>query len=127
MESDHGSGERRFWARLGAVLLLAALGYIVWRIVTPLWHPLARALLLGSLLAPFNLKLAARLGGRPRLASSVTLLLTVLLFILPVAAVAGAVAAQAAELLKQLELQMPDMSHGLTPELSNLPWLDRPL
>jgi predicted PurR-regulated permease PerM len=99
----------------------------VWRIVTPLWHPLAWALLLGSLLAPFNVKLAARLGGRPRLASSVTLLLTVLLFILPVAAVAGAVAAQAAELLKQLELHMPDMSQGLTPDLSTMPWLDRPL
>ena len=60
LATDDGRGERRFWARLGAVLLL------------------------GSLLAPFNVKLAARLGGRPRLASSVTLLLTVLLFILPV-------------------------------------------
>ena len=127
LATDDGRDERRFWARLGAVLLLAALCYIVWRIVTPLWHPLAWALLLGSLLAPFNVKLAARLGGRPRLASSVTLLLTVLLFILPVAAVAGAVASQAAELLKQLELHMPDMSQGLTPDLSNLPWLDRPL
>jgi predicted PurR-regulated permease PerM len=127
LASDDGRGERGFWARLGAVLLLAALGYLVWRIVTPLWHPLAWALLLGSLLAPFNLKLAARLGGRPRLASSVTLLLTVLLFILPVAAVAGAVATQAAQLLNRLELLMPDLSQGLTPDLGNLPWLERPL
>jgi len=127
LATDDGRGERRFWARLGAVLLLAALGYLVWRIVTPLWQPLAWALLLGSLLAPFNLKLAARLGGRPRIASSVTLLLTVLLFILPVAAVAGAVAAQAAQLLNRLELHMPDMSQGLTPDLGNLPWLERPL
>jgi len=127
LATDDGRDERRFWARLGAVLLLAALGYLVWRIVTPLWQPLAWALLLGSLLAPFNLKLAARLGGRPRLASSVTLLLTVLLFILPVAAVAGAVAAQAAQLLNRLELHMPDMSQGLTPDLGNLPWLERPL
>ena len=127
LATDDGRGERRFWTRLGAVLLLAALGYLVWRIVTPLWQPLAWALLLGSLLAPFNLKLAARLGGRPRLASSVTLLLTVLLFILPVAAVTGAVAAQAAQLLNRLELHMPDMSQGLTVDLSHVPWLERPL
>jgi len=127
LATDDGRGERRFWTRLGAVLLLAALGYLVWRIVTPLWQPLAWALLLGSLLAPLNVKLAARVGGRRQLASSITLLLTVLLFILPVAGVAGAVAAQAAQLLNRLELHMPDMSQGLTPDLGNLPWLERPL
>ena len=88
LEQAGTGGERRFLTRVAVLLLLATLGYLVWRIVTPLWQPLAWALLLGSLLAPFNLKLAARLGGRPRIASSVTLLLTVLLFILPVAAVA---------------------------------------
>jgi predicted PurR-regulated permease PerM len=120
-------GERPFYTRLGAVLLLAALGYLVWRIVTPLWQPLAWALLLGSLLAPLNVRLAARLGGRMRLASSVMLLATVLLFILPVAAVAGAVTAQAAQLLNRLELHMPDVSQGLTVDLANVPWLERPL
>jgi predicted PurR-regulated permease PerM len=95
--------------------------------VAPLWQPLAWALLLGSLLAPFNLKLAGRLGGRRQLASAVTLLATVLLFILPVAGVAGAVAAQAAQLLKQLEGRMPEVSQGLTLDLSHVPWLERPL
>jgi len=125
--TDAGRIEHRFYMRLGAVLLLAALGYLVWRIVTPLWHPLAWALLLGSLLAPLNLRLANRLGGRTRLASSLTLLATVLLFILPVAAVAGAVAAQAAQLLNRLERQMPDVSQGLSLELSQLPWLESAL
>ncbi len=124
---DDGRGERRFWTRLGGMVLLAALGYLVWRIVTPLWHPLAWALLLGSLLAPLNLKLVTRLGGRRQLASSVTLLATVLLFILPVAAVTGAVAAQAAQLLNRLEPQMPDMSQGMVFDLARLPWLERPL
>jgi predicted PurR-regulated permease PerM len=124
---DHGRGERRFWTRLGGMVLLAALGYLVWRIVTPLWQPLAWALLLGSLLAPLNVRLATRLGGRLRLASSLTLLATVLLFILPVAAVAGAVAAQAAQLLSRLELHMPDLSRGLTLDLDHLPWLGRAL
>jgi len=127
LAADDDRSEQRFWTRPGAALLLAALGYVVWRIITPLWQPLAWALLLGSLLAPLNLKLAARLGGRPRLASSVTLLLTVLLFILPVAGLTGAVAAQAAHLLRRLENRMPDVGNGLSFDLANLPWLERPL
>ena len=127
LATDEGADDRRFWTRLGAVLLLAALAYLVWRIVGPLWQPLAWALLLGSLLAPLNLRLAARLGGRPRLASSVTLFLAVLLFILPVATVAGAVAAQAAQLLGRLEGHMPDVSRGLSLDLGHLPWLQRAL
>ena len=128
LPAEEGLADKRFYTRLGAVLLLAALGYIVWRIVTPLWQPLAWALLLGSLLAPFNLRLANRLGGRTRLASSITLLLTVLLFILPVVAMAGAVAAQAAQLLRKLEPQMHSMGQqGLSIDLGNLPWLARPL
>jgi predicted PurR-regulated permease PerM len=125
--TDETRADRRFYARLGAVLLLVALGYLVWRIVEPLWQALAWALLLGSLLAPLNLRLAARLGGRPRLASAVTLLLTVLLFILPVATVAGALAAQAAHLLRSLEHRVPDVSQGLSLELPHLPWLERAL
>jgi len=127
LATDDDRSEQRFWTRLGAVLLLAALGYVVWRIITPLWQPLAWALLLGSLLAPLNLKLAARLGGRMRLATSVTLLLTVLLFILPVAGVTGAVAAQAAHLLRRLESRIPDVGNGLSLDLAHLPWLERPL
>jgi len=127
LASDEGARERRFWARLGAVLLFAALGYIVWRIVSPLWQPLAWALLLGSLLAPLNLRLATRLGGRMRLASSITLFLTVLLFILPVATVAGAVAAQAAHLRNRLEGHMTDVGRSLSLDFGHLPWLQRAL
>lgn len=125
LASDGGAGERRFYTRLGAVLLLVVLGYLVWRIVEPLWQPLAWALLLGSLLAPFNLRLANRLHGRTRLASSLTLAAAVLLFILPVAAVAGAVAAQAALLLKRIEDHMPAVRSGMAMDFSNLPWLER--
>jgi predicted PurR-regulated permease PerM len=124
LATDGVSADRRFYTRAGAVLLLAVLGYLVWRIVGPLWQPIAWALLLGSLLAPFNVRLAARLRGRLRLASSVTLLATVLLFILPVATVAGAVAAQAAQLLRRLELRAA-VDRGLAFDLTHLPWLER--
>ena len=67
LKEDSGAAERRFYVRLGGVLLLAGLGYLVWRIVTPLWQPLLWATLLGSLLAPANSRLAAT-AGRPRAA-----------------------------------------------------------
>ena len=61
-----------FLARVGALLLSAGLLYLVWRIVQPLWQPLLWAILLGALLAPLNSRLAVRLGGRPKLASTIT-------------------------------------------------------
>jgi len=115
--------ERALYVRLGGLLLAAALGYVVWRIVTPLWQPLVWALLLGGLLAPLNLRLTRRLGGRAQLASSITTLLTVLLFILPLAITAGAVGAQAAQLLRRLEGRVPGRGGAPTFDLDKLPWV----
>ena len=117
---DDSKSERRFYARLGGVLLLAVLACLVWLIVAPLWHPLAWAVLLGSLLAPLNLRVTARLGGRTQLGSAVTMVAAVLLFILPVVGVLGAVAAQAARLLARLETEMPNLGQL---DLASLPWL----
>ena len=116
--------ERSFYVRLGGLLLLVVLCYVVWRIVTPLWQPLLWAVLLGGLLAPLNLRLTRRLGGRAQLASSITTLLTILLFILPVIAAGGTVAAQAAQLLRHIERQVPELSRGTEIDLSRVPWLD---
>ena len=127
LKDDGGQGERRLYVRLGGLLLLAALCYVVWRIVTPLWEPLLWAVLLGALLAPWNLRLAQRLGGRTQLASSITTALTVLLFVLPVLAAAGAVTAQAAQLLRRLEHRVPELRKGTEIDLSSLPWLDSSL
>jgi predicted PurR-regulated permease PerM len=127
LPDERAVAERRFYVRLGAVLLLAALGYLVWRIVAPLWQPLLWAVLLGALLAPFNLWLTRRVGNRPRVASAITTLLTVMLFMLPVAVIAGSVAAQAAQLLGKLESQVPTMSDVASLDLEHIPWLARPL
>jgi predicted PurR-regulated permease PerM len=115
--------ERALYVRLGGLLLAAALGYIVWRIVTPLWQPLVWALLLGGLLAPLNLRLTQRLGGRVRLASSITTLLTVVLFMVPLAITAGAVGAQAAQLLRLLEGRVPGRGDATDFDLEKIPWL----
>jgi len=127
LKEDAGAAERRFYFRLGGVLLLAALAYLVWRIVTPLWQPLLWATLLGSLLAPANSRLATRLGGRTRLASAITTILAVVLFLLPVAVIAGAVAAQAAQLLHKLNDRAPQAADAAALDLSRVPWLADPL
>ena len=121
------ASEQRFYVRLSAVLLLASLAYLVWRIVAPLWQPLLWAVLLGSLLAPANARLTRRLGDRPRLASSITTLLTVILFVLPVALMAGTVAAQAAQLLGMLDSKAPGVADMSTLDLAQVPWLGAPL
>ena len=127
LKEDSGAAERRFYVRLGGVLLLAGLCYLVWRIVTPIWQPLLWATLLGSLLAPANSRLAARLGGRARLASAITTFLTIVLFLLPVAVIAGAVAGQAAQLLQRLNSRTAQAANATSLDLSQVPWLDQPL
>jgi predicted PurR-regulated permease PerM len=117
------ASERRLYVRLGGLLLAAALGYLVWRIVTPLWQPLVWALLLGGLLAPLNMRLTQRLGGRVQLASSITTLLAIVLFMLPLAITAGAVGAQAAQLLRRLEGRVPGRGEALEFDLEKLPWI----
>jgi predicted PurR-regulated permease PerM len=116
--------ERLFFARVGLLLLIAALLYLVGRIVAPLWQPLVWAILLGSLLAPLNRRLARRLGGRPKLASGLTTAAVVLLLLLPIVAIGGAVAAQAAQLLKRIDTETLRPSNL---DLSHIPMLAKPL
>jgi len=114
--------ERRFFRRIGAVLLLAGLGYLLWRVLAPLWHVLAWALLLGVLLTPMNNRLAARLGGRRQLAGIVWLTIVVLLVLLPLGILAGEFAAQATHLHGRLPQHLPDFGGRF---LFDLPWLER--
>ena len=119
--------ERRFWVRTGGLALAAALAWLVWRIVSPLWQPLVWAALIGALLAPLNARLIRRLGGRRILASAITLVVTVLLFVLPLAAIASAVPAQASQLAGRLDQYVPDDTGALAFDLSRVPMLARPL
>ncbi|HEX9207623.1 MAG TPA: AI-2E family transporter [Steroidobacteraceae bacterium] len=121
---DPTSSPVSFYARLGVLLLAGALLYLVWRIVEPLWQPLLWAVLLGALLAPVNARVAARLGGRRRLASGLTIVGVVLLVLLPVIAIGGAVATQAAQLLQRIDTTQLRASNI---DLAHVPFLQRPL
>jgi predicted PurR-regulated permease PerM len=113
--------ERRFFRRVGAVLLLVGLGYLLWRVLSPMWHVLAWAVLLGVLLTPMNNRLAARLGGRRQLASVASMAFLVLLVLLPLGILAGEIAAQAATLHGRLPQRVPDLGGRF---LFELPWFE---
>jgi predicted PurR-regulated permease PerM len=115
--------QRLFFARVAVLLLIAGLLYLVWSILAPLWRPLLWSVLLGSVLAPSTARLARRLGGRPRLAASIVTVMSVLLFLLPVALIAGAVAAQSAQLLQRLQNYVPTLDRTLSLDFSRIPWL----
>jgi predicted PurR-regulated permease PerM len=128
VEVNAGTAPKTFFARVGVLLLCGALLYLVVRIVTPIWQPLLWATLLGALLAPVNSRLAARLGGRPRLASGLTTVGVVLLLLMPIVAIGGAVAAQAAQLLQRIDadsLRASGLDLTRVPILAKLlAWLD---
>jgi predicted PurR-regulated permease PerM len=124
---DGGSlPDGRYYRRLGAALLLAALGWLVWRVVEPVWHPLAWAVLLGTLLAPAQRRLVG-LGAGPSLAATVTMFLTVLALVLPLALVAEQVAVQARNLHQGSLGSAVDAGQVLADPLGNLPWLEERL
>jgi predicted PurR-regulated permease PerM len=122
------ASQKIFFARVGTLLLMAGLLYLAWRIVTPLWQPVVWAILLGALLAPMTARLAARLGNRPRLASSLMTAAVVLLLLLPILAIGGAVAAQAAQLVNRIDaatLRASNLDLADFPVLAGpLGWLD---
>ena len=118
------ASQKVFFARVGILLLIAGLLYLVWRIVTPLWQPLLWAMLLGSLLAPLNSTLATRLGGKPKLASAITLVGVVLLVLLPIFAIGGAVAVQASQLLGRIDTAALRATEF---DLADIPLLAQPL
>jgi predicted PurR-regulated permease PerM len=117
----------RFWWRVGGLAMAIGLGYLVVRIVLPIWHPLIWAVLLGTLLVPLNERLAVRLGGRRTLACSLTTLATVLFFVLPLIGLFGAVAAQAAMLLERSESFVPRFTEYSGLDLEAIPWAARSL
>jgi predicted PurR-regulated permease PerM len=124
MRREAAAAPGSFYARVGVLLLGSVLLYLVWRIVEPLWQPLLWAVLLGALLAPVNARLAARLGGKPHLASGLTTVGVVLLLLLPIIAIGGAVAAQAAHLLQRIDTTQLRASNI---DLARVPMLQRPL
>lgn len=97
------SSTEQFYPRAFAIIALAVLAALLWRLLQPLASALAWALLLAFLLNPVQVRLVRWLRGRSTLSS---LLLTVgmlIMFIGPLAALGVAFAGQAASLVDKLQ------------------------
>ncbi|MGQ0652505.1 MAG: AI-2E family transporter [Betaproteobacteria bacterium] len=92
-----------FYPRAFALLALAALGFLLYRILEPFFAPIAWAFFLAFLLHPVQGWLARRLGGRESLSAALLTAATVALLLGPLAALAAAFVAQAADLLRHAQ------------------------
>lgn len=125
--SNDMTDRQRFWWRVIALLLLALLLYLIWKIIEPLWQPVLWAVLLGALLVPLNERVVTKLGGRRAAGSTLTTVLTVLLFMIPVSIMAAAVAVQAAHLVQRIDALLPAAGGVASFDLTSLPFLQKPL
>jgi predicted PurR-regulated permease PerM len=92
----------RFASRVFNLAVVAALGYLLFRIVEPFLGPIFWAVLLALILFPLNQHLRRRLRGRKSLAAVILTLGVTLGIVLPAAAVAVAFARQGVELSHDL-------------------------
>jgi predicted PurR-regulated permease PerM len=88
----------RFASRVFNLAVLAALGYLLFRIISPFLGPIFWAVLLALILFPLNQNLRRRLRGRQGLAATILTIGVTLGIVLPAAAVAVTFARQGVEL-----------------------------
>src|SRR5689334_11154713 len=92
----------RFYARLFAVLLLAAVGAAVIAILRPFAAPIVWAMLLAFILHPLNVRLRRRFQDRRGRAALVTTGAVLLGVALPATFITVAFVTQAVELIKRI-------------------------
>ena len=94
------TSDQVFYARTFALVTLALLAYLLYLVLQPFFTPIAWALFIAFLLHPVHERLTRRLHGRPSLSATLLTIATFLLLVGPLAALATAFGAQAAELLR---------------------------
>ncbi|MEX0878957.1 MAG: AI-2E family transporter [Thermoanaerobaculia bacterium] len=92
----------RFWARVFQLATLAALGYLLLRILQPFFGPIFWALLLALILFPINRRLRIVFKGRRALAATVLTLAVTLGIVVPSALIGVAFARQGTDLARKL-------------------------
>ncbi|HYD55558.1 MAG TPA: AI-2E family transporter [Burkholderiales bacterium] len=92
--------DQQFYARSFALVALAILGYLLYRILEPFFAPMAWAFFIAFLLQPVQQRLARRLRGRASLSSALLSLATLVVLVGPLTGLLTAFAAQAADLLR---------------------------
>ena len=115
------SAERTFYARTFALVTLAALAWLLYQMLEPFFAPIAWALFIAFLIHPLQDGLARRLGGRPAVSAGLLTVATVLVLLGPLAALSAAFAAQAGELLRQVQQFVAQHKPTEPADVSTLP------
>jgi predicted PurR-regulated permease PerM len=117
------TSDRAFYARTFALLTLALVGYLLYRILSPFAAPIAWALFIAFLIYPLHAWLARTLGGRAALSAALLTLATLVVLIGPLGALGAAFVAQAAELLRYVQQMVVEHKPEDLSDLAALPVL----
>lgn len=112
-----------FYARAFALVALALLGLLLYRILQPFFAPIAWALFIAFLLHPLHGWLTRRLGGRPSVSAALLTLATLLLLLGPLTGLAAAFVAQVTELLRYAQALAAEHRPAQPSDLASLPVL----
>src|SRR5262249_6779019 len=111
----------RFSSRVFNLVVLAVIGYLLFRIIEPFLDPIFWAVLLALIIFPLNSRLRRRLRGRKGLAATVLTVGVQLRSGLPFAAVAVAFARQGVELGHRLSSIVDEYRIGGVEDLLRVP------
>jgi predicted PurR-regulated permease PerM len=117
----------RFWARVFQLAALAALVYLLLRILRPFFGPIFWAVLLALILFPINRRLREAFRGRRALAATVMTIGVMLGIVIPAALIGVAFARQGVELARKLSATAERYRIDGVEDLLNLPALGGPI
>lgn len=117
----------RFYTRAFALATCVALGFALYRILTPFLDPLLWAIFLAFLLHPLHVRLTRRLRNRPHWSALALTLLTLILFVGPLTALSATFAAQVGDLLGYVRTTLADQTTSNVLDLTNVPWIQATL
>lgn len=116
-----------FYRRGFALLAALAVGYLLYRILSPFTGPLVWAAFLAFMLHPLHLRLTRRLEGRASLSAGLLTALTPVAILVPLSILGGVFAAQAADLAARAQGFFQRLGAGGLAELQRYPLIGRPL
>ena len=123
-----------FYRRLFALAMVALLGLLLYRVITPFLAPLAWATVVGYLMDPLQARLTRLLRGRAGIAAGILTLVCFVMLVGPLTLLAGAFATQVGVLVGNLQRLVTELRIGSVADLADLAavrtislWLERHL
>jgi len=95
--------DEQFYTRTFALVVLLALAWLIYLLLSPFFAPLAWAFFIAFLLHPTQEWLARRLRGRPTITAGLLTAATVIVILGPLAALGAAFASQVGDLLRAVQ------------------------